>query len=82
MIEYKNSIISKNDAIASVENFGGGIFNFGTAELTECTISDNLCGNPRGHGGGIWIDMNGILTITNSTISDNVNHNKQYSIIQ
>jgi HYR domain/Secretion system C-terminal sorting domain len=49
---------------------GGGIFIFGSGQLTlnNCTISNNVTGS-AGNGGGIC--NNGTLTVTNSTISGN-----------
>ncbi|HEX5575710.1 MAG TPA: choice-of-anchor Q domain-containing protein [Gemmatimonadales bacterium] len=44
---------------------GGGIINFGTLELTDCTVSDNSAEQ----GGGI--DNHGPLTLLNSTIRHN-----------
>ena len=45
---------------------GGGILNFGTLTINNCTITGNTAG---GSGGGIRSD--GTLTVTNSTISNN-----------
>ena len=44
---------------------GGGIWNSGTAAVTNSTVSDNH--GP--HGGGIW--NSGIATVNNSTMSGN-----------
>ena len=48
---------------------GGGVEDFGTATLTNCTVS----GNSADSGGGIYAD--GSLTLTNSTISHNTASN-------
>jgi hypothetical protein len=48
---------------------GGGIYNTGTATVTNSTIS----GNSSNLGGGIW-NEGGTLTVTNSTISGNSAH--------
>jgi fibronectin-binding autotransporter adhesin len=45
---------------------GGGILNFGTLTINNCTLTGNIAG---GNGGGIRSD--GTLTVTNSTISNN-----------
>src|SRR5262249_18338828 len=51
----------------SPENFpGGGLANFGTVTLTDCTISGNTSVDP---GGGIY--NSGTATLTNCTISGN-----------
>jgi hypothetical protein len=47
---------------------GGGIRNFGTLTLKNCTISDNTANG----GGGIC--SSGPLTIINSTVNDNTAH--------
>src|SRR5262249_52972472 len=44
-------------------DYGGGISNMGTLELTNCTVNDNTAH----FGGGIY--NGGTLVITNSTIS-------------
>ncbi len=51
---------------------GGGIYNSGTLSLMNSTVFNNQVGNigPSGVGGGICND-NGILTVTNSTVSGN-----------
>jgi hypothetical protein len=51
---------------------GGGIYNSGTLSLMNSTVSGNQVGDlgPSGVGGGICND-NGILTVTNSTVSGN-----------
>jgi CSLREA domain-containing protein len=45
--------------------YGGGVYNRGTATLTDCTIS----GNSAGLGGGVY--NRGTATLTNCTISGN-----------
>ena len=47
---------------------GGGIANYGTLMVTNCTITGNL-GDGSFDGGGI--DNSGTLTVANCTISDN-----------
>ena len=46
---------------------GGGFFNNGTLNLTNCVISNNQ----SGQGGGINNQQSGILTVSSSTISGN-----------
>jgi hypothetical protein len=48
---------------------GGGISNFGTLRINDCTISGNSTTNGNSAGGGIY--NNGALTINRSTISGN-----------
>jgi uncharacterized repeat protein (TIGR01451 family) len=45
---------------------GGGIANYGTATLINCTLSGNV-----GQGGGGGVYNGGTLTLTNCTVSDN-----------
>jgi parallel beta-helix repeat protein len=47
---------------------GGGLYNLGTATLTNCTVS----GNSAGYGGGL--DSYGTATLTNCTVSGNSAH--------
>jgi hypothetical protein len=54
---------------------GGGILNFGTLTVSDCTISDNSAyayGN-NGYGGGIY--NAGTLTVSNSTVLSNSTEN-------
>jgi hypothetical protein len=46
----------------------GGIYNYGTAALTNCTVSGNSAASA---GGGIYNSGGGTLTVTDSTLSDN-----------
>ena len=82
-----NSIVSDNESSI----FGGGISAFGTATLTNSTVSGNsalqgggilnsgnltlinttVSGNTGNLGGGIRNSSNTIMTLTNSTVSDN-----------
>ena len=73
----QNCVVRGNYAL----NYGGGIFSDSTLTLINCNITGNSSGaytregklitiNP-GYGGGIH-NYKGTLTITNSTISDNV----------
>ena len=50
--------------------FGGGILNAGTLMITNSTIGGTI-GNTAVFGGGIYNDIGGRLTITNSTIAKN-----------
>src|SRR5205823_532136 len=49
-----------------VGEFGGGIFNSGTATIANTTVSGNLASE----GSGIYNP--GVMTVTNSTISGNM----------
>jgi len=48
--------------------YGGGIYNYGTLNVTNSTISGNTAG--YGGGGGIY-NIGGTLTVTSSTITGN-----------
>jgi hypothetical protein len=54
-------------AVSSDGVAGGGIYNDGTLALTGAKVANNT----GAEGGGIVDDLNGILTITNSTVSQN-----------
>jgi len=60
--------VTKGYGQYSVSADGGGIFNWGTLTVSNCTISGNSGGN-SGSGGGIA--SYGTLTVINSTISRN-----------
>jgi hypothetical protein len=62
-LNLTNSTISKNTA----DRYGGGIFNLGSAIITDCTISGNTAWVS---GGGIG-NYEAALMVTNSTISGN-----------
>ena len=71
-LTVKNSAIYEN-AASNSEAFsasGGGIANAGTATINQSTISDNSVEGRGTRGGGIE-NIEGDLTITNSTISAN-----------
>ena len=51
--------------------YGGGIFNYGTLIVSDCTISGNVANSTYySSGGGIWNE--GTLTVMASTVSGNV----------
>ena len=50
-------------------NDGGGIFNYGTLTLTNCTVSGNSA--PGGLGGGIFNYYEGTLALNQCTLSGN-----------
>jgi CSLREA domain-containing protein len=60
--------VTKGYGVYSISADGGGIFNWGTLTVSNCTISGNSGGN-TGSGGGIA--SYGTLTVINSTISGN-----------
>jgi hypothetical protein len=68
----EDSVVTDNVASA-----GGAIYNMGTLTVTNCTISRNFAdgidkpGQGCGSGGGIMHLREGLVTIMNSTISDN-----------
>jgi parallel beta-helix repeat protein len=47
---------------------GGGLFNSGTANLTDCTVSGNTV---FGDGGGLYNSVSATLTLTGCTVSGN-----------
>jgi hypothetical protein len=55
-----------NGNAANLGGGGGGIFNQGTLNLSNCTLS----GNTEDFGGGIF-NLGGTLTLSNCTLSDN-----------
>ncbi|HNB34711.1 MAG TPA: choice-of-anchor Q domain-containing protein, partial [Anaerolineales bacterium] len=61
-----NSTLSTNSA-----EHGGGIANYGTLTVTSSNVSGNSASVLSGSGGGILNDGNGIVTVTDSTISNN-----------
>jgi uncharacterized repeat protein (TIGR01451 family)/CSLREA domain-containing protein len=72
-VTINNSTISGNFAAS-----GGGIVNYGSfteVSVTGSTISRNSANYPDVAGGGGAIYNNGMLTITDSTISGNIAHN-------
>ena len=64
-----DSTISGNTAAWN----GGGVYTLGApVTLTRTTIDDNTSTDTRSRGGGVF--ANGILTVTDSTISNNQSH--------
>jgi hypothetical protein len=61
-----NDTISGNSAAEA-----GGLENFGTANLTNVTISGNSDTGLSQQAGGIFNDLNGVLSLDNCTISGN-----------
>jgi hypothetical protein len=64
VLAISDSVISGNRVISGYSS-GGGIKNFGSLTLTNCTVS----GNAASDGGGIY--NYGLLTLINSTVSGN-----------
>ncbi len=64
-------------AHGNTQSGGGGIANFGTLTVTNCTISGNSAPNGTGftYGGGGIFNI-GTLTVTDSTISGNSSPNR------
>jgi len=52
---------------------GGGILNYGSLALTNCSVSGNtaVSGEPTGTGNGGGVDNYGTLALTNCTVSNN-----------
>jgi predicted outer membrane repeat protein len=59
-----NSQIYGNNAT----DFGGAIYNHGTANITNATVRDN---EAEDSGGGVYNNINGVLDITDSVITGN-----------
>ncbi|MEO8231595.1 MAG: choice-of-anchor Q domain-containing protein [Ignavibacteriota bacterium] len=72
-----NTVSIKNMTVrhGKVPKNGGGIYNRGTLTIDYCKITNNILTETRGVGAGVG-NFNGVLTITNSTIS----YNKTYNI--
>jgi len=70
-VTITNSAIADNQTtyVSSSGRHGGGIYNLGTLTVVNSTISGNTA--EYGDGGGIYNDISGILTITNSTLANN-----------
>jgi predicted outer membrane repeat protein len=62
-LEVSYCTISGNSA----ESDGGGIYNDGALEISNSIISSNSADN----GGGVYSDTGSLLTMSNSTISEN-----------
>jgi hypothetical protein len=50
---------------------GGGIYNNGTLTVSQCMVSGNHADFDGANGGGIYNDTGAMLTISQSTLSDN-----------
>ena len=74
-MEIRNSTISGNTARIR----GGGIMNFGDADISFTTITDNQARSAPGnsgseHHGGGGIYNSGEITMTNSILAENMDH--------
>lgn len=72
-LALSNSTLSGNSASKTqrfVANFGGGIDNYGTATVSNCTLTNNT--SYSGGGGGIY--NHATLTVNNSVMSSNSNY--------
>lgn len=59
-------------------NNGAAIYNVGTLSLNDCLFSENHA--PNGGGGGAIYNINGTLTINNSSFSNNSAEAKEFEI--
>jgi predicted outer membrane repeat protein len=59
--------ISGGSAVSGSANYGGGLLNFGTLSVRNCTFTGNAAGSSG--GGGIYND--GAMTVANCTFSGN-----------
>jgi hypothetical protein len=64
-----NGLANGPNGSNSNNGFGGGILNFGTLWVKNCTLSGNSINHSDGEGGAIY--NTGNLTVSNSTVSDN-----------
>jgi len=54
----------------TIKNGSAGIYNYGTLlSVTNCTVTGNIASDPNGGGG---INNKGSMTLTNSTVSNNM----------
>jgi CSLREA domain-containing protein len=68
IVDFGANLTLQNLTIANGSaDYGGGIFNFGTLNVTDATFS----GNSAEAGGGIYNYPGGTLEVTDSTFSDN-----------
>lgn len=58
-----------SSSVPDVGSLGGGIYNNGTVTLTRVRIENNTTG--EGYGAGVYTDVNGVTTITDSEITEN-----------
>ena len=68
VLRLTDSTVADNEA-----DSGGGIWVDGRLELARSTVAGNdaLAADPDGLGGGIGVDVNGVATLENSTVSGN-----------
>ena len=71
-LDLKNLTIFNGleDGGATNYAYGGGVYNLGTLNVTNCTFSGNWASSQFSYGGGIY-NSDGSVTITNSTFSSN-----------
>jgi autotransporter family porin len=69
-----DTTIKDNIAIGTNNAYGGGIYNYGTLIINNNTITNNTATTTKGYadGGGISNDEDSTLTITDTTIKDNI----------
>ena len=71
-LDLKNLTIFNGleDGGATNYAYGGGVYNLGTLNVTNCTFSSNQASSQFSYGGGIYNNA-GSVTITNSTFTGN-----------
>ena len=77
VLSVSNSTITGNIGEAyAIYTDGAGIFNdtSGTLNLSKSIVSGNLSNDPDGNSTGGGIHNRGVMTITDSTVSDNVSN--------
>ena len=78
---YNNASLTITDSTVSGNNAsqGGGIY-VASATITNSTISDNRITNSvisgAGLGGGFFLDFDGMATLTNCTVSQNIGNSE------
>lgn len=72
LLSISNSVITNN----SLSYYGGGIYSDATTSISNSTISNN---QSVGDGGGIYISSGSMgLTLTNTTVSNNLAGSNEY----
>jgi hypothetical protein len=72
VVSLSGLTVADGNVVSSSSNYGGGLLNFGTLTVNNCTISSNAAGSTG--GGGIYnvgaLTLNG-CTFTNNTAAGN-----------
>ncbi len=73
-LTLKNSVVRDNQAVSTVGAGAGGVRNEGTITLDGVSVTNNLCqqSNAACFGGGMYSTGSGAVTITNSSVTNNI----------